>query len=423
MSKQISILFRARVSRPSLAAKLLGILLFSSLPLTSLSHLASAATPTPVPGVITATLEEPSDDQILSGVRNLRGWAFSTGGKITRIEMLIDGVPTTTVPCCAGRGDVQAHVPGAPAETGFSAAWNWGLVADGEHDVLFRITDATGSIVARTAHVTVATLQDESLGGFLSDTRFAGATCSRTQDRVCCNNVVLVSQTATQLCNDVCYEWDQASQGMVATGATCNNPVPVPTPTKTPGADGCQPEPGGVCNTLTFRSCCGDLICRSGIVGSGAVCVPGTGPTPAPSKTPSPGSTTPGGGVTPTPTPTGGGGELCGNGVLDGGEDCDGNDLNLEDCNSLVGGDLDPDEPGACTGSLGCDSSCHFITSTCVCPCVSDFDCNLEINCEPFIEDCTVGVTACLNGFCATSPVGTSEICNGVDPDGGDPRC
>ena len=50
--------------------------------------------------------------------------------------------------------------------------------------------------------------------------------------------------------------------------------------------------------------------------------------------------------------------KLCGNGTLDGKEDCDGSNLNGKTCASVIG---DP----AAFGQLGCSPSCHFDVSTC----------------------------------------------------------
>jgi hypothetical protein len=130
-----------------------------------------------------------------------------------------------------------------------------------------------------------------------------------------------------------------------------------------------------------------------------------------------PATPTPHATATPLPTNTGGS-ALCGNGVVDDGEDCDGSDLNGEDCDSQVGPGTD-----TCSGSLGC-SNCHFVFTGCSCACTSDLDCGLTVDCSavPGDADCQL-VGVCQNGFCVTSTQGTAAICNGPDPDTGDPRC
>ena len=146
---------------------------------------------------------------------------------------------------------------------------------------------------------------------------------------------------------------------------------------------------------------------------------------PAVDAVPSGNPTTPTPSATSTPVPTStGSSALCGNGVVDDGEDCDGSDLDGEDCDSQVGPGTD-----TCSGTLGCSSDCHFVFTGCSCACQSDLDCggtegSLIVDCSavPGDEDCELfGV--CQNGFCVTSTQGTAAICNGPDPDTGDPRC
>jgi len=147
---------------------------------------------------------------------------------------------------------------------------------------------------------------------------------------------------------------------------------------------------------------------------------------PSASPTPAPG---------PTPTPPG----TCGNGTIEPGEECDGADLDSNDCETAYGGTK------GCTGALSCTSDCKFDGSACSCPCVDDTDCFfptsrglddfLEMDCTPIF--CDASDTTCRNdyecflggvcegGTCHTSTVPTKQICSGLedkaDPDF--PRC
>lgn len=124
--------------------------------------------------------------------------------------------------------------------------------------------------------------------------------------------------------------------------------------------------------------------------GPGSVPTPGITPTPTPdgSTTPTPdGDSTPtptaGDGPTPTPTPA----SLCGNGEVDVGEECDGDNFDGNTCEDIIGG-WDPEEfgPNCAAGSaLECAPDCTLITSGCDCPCEADDDCTLP---EHFSIDC-----------------------------------
>jgi len=82
------------------------------------------------------------------------------------------------------------------------------------------------------------------------------------------------------------------------------------------------------------------------------VTVTGTGPT-ATGLTPTP-ALTPTSALTPTPIATAS--AVCGNGVVEGDEQCDGADLDLEDCGTLC-------DNGA--GTLQCTAQCTFDFSRC----------------------------------------------------------
>ena len=106
-------------------------------------------------------------------------------------------------------------------------------------------------------------------------------------------------------------------------------------------------------------------------------------------------------------------GPICGNGIVEGDEQCDGADLGDHDtCFDAFGGyhpDFQQDE---CTGALGCAADCTYDGSACSCTCEEDFDCTLpdgvHIDCSPFY---------CTTDFCAPADIGTCSCSLGRDGD------
>lgn len=127
---------------------------------------------------------------------------------------------------------------------------------------------------------------------------------------------------------------------------------------------------------------------------------------------------------------------FCGDGIVDydRGEECDGEDLDFEDCESVFGG-FD-----GCGGSLSCTSECKFDGTACTCGCFDDYDCELGwydstiIDCAPTYCNeevcsadelpncfCEIDFGVCLGGTCLTTPLdpGLHEtVCFSNDADG-----
>lgn len=96
--------------------------------------------------------------------------------------------------------------------------------------------------------------------------------------------------------------------------------------------------------------------------------------------------------------------QLCGNGVLDGQEQCDG---------ELFANDLSCESLGYTGGTLGCQDTCHFTVVSCVSTVPAGSACNCTSDCEGSSDNpgvCVFGV--CMNaatGACAEA--GTAEGC------------
>ena len=103
---------------------------------------------------------------------------------------------------------------------------------------------------------------------------------------------------------------------------------------------------------------------------------------------------------------------LCGNGVLDDFEPCDG---------TLFGGMTCTDFEGMIGGDLGCTDQCTFDTSACEPECVPDCDnmvCGLDPVCGESCGECLAGELCSDEGLCEPEPVPEDEVCyDGVDND------
>ncbi|MBY0275828.1 hypothetical protein K2Z84_10825 [Candidatus Binatia bacterium] len=92
--------------------------------------LAVAAT-----AVAQSVLENPSPGSVKSGIGVLSGWKCSAGGP-TAITLTIDD--TTTFQAAYGTGRADTIPVCGDADNGFGVLFNFGLLADGEHEIVAR---------------------------------------------------------------------------------------------------------------------------------------------------------------------------------------------------------------------------------------------------------------------------------------------
>ena len=112
---------------------------------------STEATPEPVT-VFRASLEEPLNGQVHTGVGNLRGWAVASDG-ILKVEVLIDGAYAFDAPYGGSRGDVGNAFPDVEnsASSGFSLAFNYSDLATGPHTVTIVAQTQLGETLERTS--------------------------------------------------------------------------------------------------------------------------------------------------------------------------------------------------------------------------------------------------------------------------------
>lgn len=117
---------------------------------------------------IMSDLEGPTNDQPVSGIGIIRGWAFSDGAgvRISQATLRIDGKDINAIPCCSVRADVQSSFPQFPVEntrnSGFGVTFNYGNLTAGPHTITVVIQDSNGTSFERTHTVTVVKAGDSS---------------------------------------------------------------------------------------------------------------------------------------------------------------------------------------------------------------------------------------------------------------------
>ncbi|HJY81770.1 MAG TPA: hypothetical protein VKK81_11890, partial [Candidatus Binatia bacterium] len=99
---------------------------------------------------IMVTLENPTQDQKVSGIGTIAGWAFSTtpGAHISSVSISIDGQTPIRVPCCGDRLDVAndprfSSFPQA-LNSGFGQVFNFNLLSSDSHTIKVEVSDDQG---------------------------------------------------------------------------------------------------------------------------------------------------------------------------------------------------------------------------------------------------------------------------------------
>lgn len=145
-------------------------------------------------------LENPVQDQQVSGVSLISGWAFSSepSAQVT-VRYQIDSIASGEIPCCVDRADVANTPEYAPypqaLRSGFGLLTNFNLLADGPHTIVVEVVETRDGTELSSESQT-ATFSTSRPGGFqfLSDLNVAAA----SSDEI---------------------EWDSAHQSFLIKGA------------------------------------------------------------------------------------------------------------------------------------------------------------------------------------------------------------
>ncbi len=289
---------------------------------------AAASTACPSGFATKCNFENPGAYQFASGIFVFSGWACDVSESISLVIKGTAATETITPAYGTDRGDTEGAC--LDIDNGFGALSNVNRLGQGPATAELWID----GVLAVTNHFWVTKPSDENFNRDITGEFTLPGFPDPTKD------TVLIWQSEDQ--NFSIKRIDSAA------GPT---PTPIPGSLPTPGI---TPTPSPI-----------------------PTATPDGGPTPTPGDGPTP---TPNDGPTPTPGP------ICGNGIIEDGEQCDGANLDGNTCTDIYGG-FNLNGPDDClTGStLGCDDSCQFDGTLCVCVCLDDFDCSLP---EGVLLDC-----------------------------------
>lgn len=109
-----------------------------------------------------ASLEEPVNGGIHSGISNIRGWAVSKRG-VGRVAVYVDGAYAFEAPLGGARADVGGAFPDSKDSrySGFGLTYNYGALSPGEHTMTIRAYGLDGSVTESSSAFTVASFHSE----------------------------------------------------------------------------------------------------------------------------------------------------------------------------------------------------------------------------------------------------------------------
>jgi hypothetical protein len=172
--------------------------------------------------VIVPYFEDPGPDQIVSGIRIIRGWAFAEepDARISTIRLTTDFDSQGSIPCCSGRGDVAVAFSGQAnaLNSGWGATFNYGNLSAGLHTIGVQIEDSTGAAVMLAHNVTIV-----RLGGFAFVDQFdlSNATTRIDGEEIVLSGVVVRDKESQRTKTiEVRLRWLESSQGLEIVAAT-----------------------------------------------------------------------------------------------------------------------------------------------------------------------------------------------------------
>ena len=171
----------------------------------------------------TASFEAPLIGPV-QGISLVRGWSFDTlpGETIDLVELLIDGVLNTTIPCCSERQDVANANPSFPPANTLNSGWgltlNWGDLSAGDHTVQIQLTSSTGQeFPLGTRTVMVVKLGDFP---FIDDFDVSAASVSIDEQDIVLTGVIVQDKATKALANiTLRLRWSEPAQALTIISA------------------------------------------------------------------------------------------------------------------------------------------------------------------------------------------------------------
>lgn len=178
--------------------------------------------PSSTSAAVIAFLESP-EAGVVGGVQIVRGWAFATepGEVITRVDLVVNGEPGLSIPCCGARADVAADYPEYPSAVTLQSGWgltlNWSLFPPGPHIVQVEIATNHGALWTSEPR----TIEVIKLGGFefIDQLSLADASVRRDGDEIVLEGVRVRDHASGQeQVLTLRLRWDFVSQSLVVSG-------------------------------------------------------------------------------------------------------------------------------------------------------------------------------------------------------------
>jgi len=194
-------------SKPAIMAPYIGDIENPTIDDLAASKALYSTNTTPSQPAIRSTLEEPSANQVVSGITNIRGWAVAQTG-IQKIKLYLDNSFVTNIPYGGKRGDVGNSFPSYSDSTnsGYSMIFNWGGLSKGQHSIEVRSYDNAGNIDSKKGTYTVAAFDTP----FISDPSKVQVTGTATVSN---NRIINLNQVnADGKAYQVTLEWNTATQ-------------------------------------------------------------------------------------------------------------------------------------------------------------------------------------------------------------------